>query len=177
MGRTLTIDRLDGEAIRAEIDALSALLADVVAAGASINFVLPFTPADAERFWRDKVLPRVESGGITMLVARHEGWIVGSVQLVHDTPPNQPHRADIAKLMVHPDARRMGIAKRLMVEAERRAAPLGRTLITLDTRTGDAAEPLYTALGYQTVGVIPGYARDPYGTDRLDSTTIMYKTL
>ena len=78
--------------------------------------------------------------------------------------------------MVHPDFRRQGIAKALMADLEGHAGQLGRSLITLDTRTGDMAEPLYASLGYRTVGVIPGYCRDPF-EDRLDSTTIMYKTL
>jgi hypothetical protein len=98
------------------------------------------------------------------------------VQLDYNTPPNQPHRAEVTKLMVHPEARRGGIARALMAALEHRATALGRSLITLDTRTGDMAEPLYTSLGYQTVGVIPGYCRDTI-EDRYDPTTIMYKTL
>ena len=105
-----------------------------------------------------------------------DGRIVGSVQLDTDTPPNQPHRAEVRKLLVHPDFRRQGLARALMAELERHAQLLGRSLLTLDTRTGDHAEPLYVSLGYSTVGVIPGYCRDTV-EDRLDSTTIMYKTL
>lgn len=155
---------------------LGALLHACVHAGASVNFILPYSRDDAERFWREKILPAAEGGRRTVLVAQRDGRIVGSVQLDHDTPPNQPHRAEVAKLLVHPDARRQGVARLLMEELERLATRLGRSLLTLDTRTGDKAEPLYVSLGYQTVGVIPGYCLDPF-EGRLDATTIMYKTL
>ncbi|WP_085621246.1 GNAT family N-acetyltransferase [Thalassospira alkalitolerans] len=100
--------------------------------------------------------------------------IVGTVQLDCAAMPNQAHRADVCKLMVHPDFRRMGIAKKLMQALEKRADVLGKTLLTLDTRTGDNAEPLYASLGFATVGVIPAYARDPF-SEKLSGTTIMYK--
>jgi hypothetical protein len=155
---------------------LGALLHACVHDGASISFILPFTPDDGAAFWTNKVLPEVREGRMALLVARQGDAIVGSVQLDYGTPPNQPHRAEVRKLLVHPDCRRRGIAKALMAELERLASRLGRRLITLDTRTGDKAEPLYASLGYKTVGVIPGYCRDPF-ENRLDSTTIMYKTL
>lgn len=155
---------------------LGALLHACVHDGASIGFVLPYAAADAEAFWRLKVLPALRGGGLVLLVARREGRIVGTVQLDHDTMPNQRHRAEVRKLLVHPDCRRRGIARALMAEAERHAAALGRSLLTLDTRTGDMAEPLYVSLGYRTAGIIPGYCRDTL-TERLDSTTIMYKPL
>jgi ribosomal protein S18 acetylase RimI-like enzyme len=155
---------------------LGALLHACVHDGASIGFVLPFAPEAGEQFWSSKVLPGVQAGGVLLLVARRGGRIAGSVQLDVDTPPNQPHRAEVRKLLVHPDFRRQGIAFALMAELERHAAQLGRSLLTLDTRSGDKAEPLYTSLGYATAGVIPGYCRDPFES-RLDSTTIMYKAL
>jgi len=170
------IVRFGADDIAAHLGQLAALLHDCVRAGASINFVLPFSPRDGEAFWKTKVLPSVSQGHRVMLVARSEGRIAGSVQLDCDTPPNQPHRAEVAKLMVHPQCRRRGIARALMAEIERSAAQRNRSLITLDTRTGDMAEPLYRSLGYHTVGVIPLYCRDPL-ENRLDSTTIMYKTL
>ncbi|WP_371744756.1 GNAT family N-acetyltransferase [Nordella sp. HKS 07] len=111
-----------------------------------------------------------------LLVATCGERIAGAVQLDIDTPANQPHRAEIRKLLVHPDFRRLGIARLLMAGIEDHARALGRSLLTLDTRTGDNAEPLYASLGYRTVGVIPGYCRDTH-KDRLDSTTIMYKNL
>ncbi len=122
------------------------------------------------------MLPIVADGGALLLVARQAGRIVGSVQLGYDTPPNQQHRAEVRKLLVHPDCRRQGLAKMLMVELERLARAKGRRLLTLDTRTGDAAEPLYASLGYQVAGIIPQFCRDTF-TDRLDPTTIMYKLL
>jgi ribosomal protein S18 acetylase RimI-like enzyme len=158
------------------VAALGALLHACVHDGASIGFVLPFTVAGSEAYWRSKVLPRVADGCVVLLIARIDGRIVGSVQLDHDTPPNQPHRAEVRKLLVHPDCRRQGSAKALMAAIERRAAELGRSLLTLDTRTGDHAEPLYTALGYRTAGIIPGYCRDPFEA-KLDPTTVMYKAL
>ena len=155
---------------------LGGLLHACVEAGASVNFVAPFAPADAEAFWRLKVLPPARSGHRTVLVAEEGTTIAGSVQLGTDTPPNQPHRAEVTKLLVHPDFRRRGIARALMQALEAEARRQGRTLLTLDTRTGDAAEPLYACLGYVTVGVIPGYSLDT-ARERLEATTIMYKML
>lgn len=171
-----TISVFSADDVARHIRELGALLHACVHDGAAVSFVLPFTHSDSEAFWSRKVLPKVRDGGLTVLVARRQGRIVGSVQLDHDTPPNQPHRAEVRKLLVHPDARRQGIAKALMAELERHASRLGRSLITLDTRTGDKAEPLYASLGYKAAGVIPGYSRDPM-EDRLDATTIMYKVL
>lgn len=162
--------------IASHVRELGALLHACVHDGASIGFVLPFTVSDSQAFWSGKVAPAVRRGGLVLLVARQEATIAGSVQLAHDTPANQPHRAEARKLLVHPDFRQRGIARALMAELERVASQLGRSLITLDTRTGDKAEPLYASLGYTTAGVIPGYCRDTV-EDRLDSTTIMYKTI
>ena len=162
--------------VAAHLGALGDLLHACVQDGASVSFVLPFTPDDAEAFWRVQVLPAVRDGGLMLLVARQDGTLAGSVQLDHDTPPNQPHRAEVRKLLVHPAFRRRGIARRLMLELEGRALRLGRRLITLDTRTGDKAEPLYASLDYKTAGIIPDFCRDTI-EDRLDPTTIMYKAL
>ena len=172
----VTIAPFGADDIAAHARELGALLHACVHAGASISFVLPFSEDDATAFWGDSVLPAVRDGTRLLLVARAGERIVGAVQLDYDTPPNQPHRAEIRKLMVHPSARRRGIARALMAGVERHARRLGRSLLTLDTRTGDGAEPLYTSLGYATAGVIPGFARDPIH-DRLDATTIMYKAL
>ena len=173
---SITISALSATAAADHVAELGVLLHACVHDGASIGFVLPFTVAEGGAYWRNKVLPRVRDGVVVLLVARMDGRIVGSVQLDHDTPPNQPHRAEVRKLLVHPDCRRQGIAKALMAAIESRAAALGRSLITLDTRTGDHAEPLYTALGYQVAGIIPGYCRDPFAA-KLDPTTVMYKAL
>src|SRR5262245_5584124 len=155
---------------------LRALLVACVHDGASIGFVLPFGEQEAGAFWTRKVLPGVRDGTRVLLAAEENGTIVGTVQLGHDTPANQPHRADVNKLMVHPDFRRRGIARALMVEIERIARRLGRSLLTLDTRTGDSGEPLYASMGYAVSGIIPGYCLDVEKT-RLDSTTVMYKAL
>lgn len=155
---------------------LTEVLHASVMAGASINFIMPFSADDAARFWSDKVLPALERGRLALLVARLEGRIVGTVQLDWDTPPNQPHRAEVRKLIVHPGSRGRGVARALMAEIEEVAARLGRSLITLDTRTGDKAEPLYASLGYKTVGIVPGYARDVF-EDRWDDCSFMYKKL
>jgi len=175
-GAATTIERFSADDLAAHIGELGALLHACVHSGASINFVLPYTVDDSEAFWRQEVLPPVRAGSRILLVARQGGRIAGTVQLAFDTPPNQAHRAEVSKLLVHPDFRRRGIARALMAELERLAGGLGRRLLTLDTRTGDSAEPLYASLGYQTAGVIPGYCRDPI-EDRLDATTIMYKAL
>ena len=171
-----TISIFSAEDTARNVSELGALMHACVHAGASIGYILPYSPDDGEVFWTTKVLPAVEDGTRLLLVARKGGRIVGSVQLDTDTPPNQPHRAEIRKLMVHPDFRRQGIARALMAEVERLAAELERSLLTLDTRTGDSAEPLYASMGYQTVGVVPGYCLDPF-EPKLDSTTIMYKAL
>lgn len=172
----ISISIFDADDLRDNLSELGSLLSDCVHAGASISFVLPYSSEEGETFWRKKVLPGVEEGGTVLLVARDGTRIAGTVQLDCDTPPNQPHRAEVRKLLVHPDFRRRGIARLLMAELEHIASRRNRSLLTLDTRTGDKAEPLYASMGYQTAGTIPGFCRDPF-VDRLDGTTIMYKTI
>jgi len=172
----LPLRSLPPEEIERRLAELGGLLHACVKAGASVNFVEPFAPADAEAFWRLKVLPPARAGHRTVLVAEEGGRIAGSVQLGTDTPPNQPHRAEVTKLLVHPAFRRRGIARCLMLALEAEAGRLGRSLLTLDTRTGDAAEPLYASLGYIAVGVIPGYSLDT-ARERFEATTVMYKAL
>jgi ribosomal protein S18 acetylase RimI-like enzyme len=155
---------------------LGALLRACVHDGASVGFVMPCGIDESEAYWNGKVLSSLRAGGLVLLVARQGETIAGTVQLDYDTMPNQRHRAEVRKLLVHPAFRRQGIARALMTELERHAHGLQRSLLTLDTRTGDHAEPLYTALGYRTAGVIPGYARGTH-THEFDSTTIMYKAL
>ncbi len=158
------------------LEDLTDLMHACVLGGASIGYIVPFSREQAMAFWTRKVFPALSAGGLVLLAAWRNGRIVGSVQLDYDTPPNQPHRAEVRKLLVHPDHRRQGIARDLMREIESHARALGRSLLTLDTRTGDTAEPLYASLGYATAGVLPGWCRDTL-TDRLDATTFMYKTL
>ena len=170
------ICELSAEEAERRIGELGALLHACVLDGASIGFVLPHAPSDSERYWSMKVLPQLRQGGLTLLAAHQGDRIAGTVQLDCDTPQNQPHRAEVRKLLVHPEFRRRGIARALMAEVEALARRRGRSLITLDTRTGDKSETLYAGLGYRTAGVIPDWCRDTV-TDRLDSTTIMYKKL
>ena len=175
--RTATIFGLSLEDGQARLAELADIMHACVHDGASVGYVLPFSLDDAAAFWRDRILPSVGQGRSHLLVAEREGRLVGTVVLDHDTPPNQPHRAEVRKLLVHPGFRRLGIARALMMALEGQARRLGRSLLTLDTRTGDGAEPLYRSLGFATVGVIPGFCVDALDTARLDSTTIMYKAL
>ena len=157
----------------AELDQLGELLADAVASGASVSFMQPFSAADAREWWQT-TLQRTDPRAV-VLVVRDESGIVGSVSMHPAWPPNQPHRADIAKLLVHRRARRRGIARALMAAIEACARAAGFTLLTLDTVRGDPAEQLYATSGWQRVGVIPGYALYPDG--RPCDTVVFYKTL
>ena len=154
---------------------LGDLLHDCVHAGAAVSFILPFSLHDAVAFWRDKIWPSVEAETCCVLIARRGGRIVGTVQFDLATPPNQAHRAEVKKLLVHPDERRSGIARALMLALEEQARKVGRTLLTLDTASA-GAEQLYSSLGYVRVGVIPRFSRKPESTE-LEGTTVMYKEL
>lgn len=167
---------LDPVGLDTRLDALAGILHACVHDGASVSFVLPFAPDEARAFWSDKVRPGVVAGSTVLLVASVDGVIAGTVQLDCATPPNQRHRADVAKLLVLPAYRRRGVARALMRTLERHARERQRRLLTLDTLSGSAAEPLYRSLGFMSVGTIPGYARDP-AVDRFDGTTLMYKML
>ncbi len=159
-----------------DLQMLGEVLHAVVHTGAGVSFVVPFSREEARAFWLDKVLPGVHARTRRVLVARVNGRIVGTVQIDLATPPNQQHRAEVMKLLVHPDARRQGIARALMVALEDVALSERRTLLTLDTWTGGHAEMLYRSLGYATVGIIPRFARGSL-TAELEPTTIMYKEL
>lgn len=157
-----------------QIDQLAEVLVDCVAGGASVSFMWPLTHARAAEFWR-RVALGVESGERALLVAEDAQGICGTVQLVLDQPENQPHRADLAKMLVHRRARRQGVAERLLREAEAVAQGCGKTLLVLDTVTGGDAERLYVRLGWQRAGEIPGYALWPTGG--LCPTTYYYRGL
>ncbi|PCJ95045.1 MAG: GNAT family N-acetyltransferase [Hyphomicrobiales bacterium] len=176
MTQQTNITKFSADDIFDHIDELSALMHACVADGASIGYILPFSLQDSEVFWRQKVLPGVQESTVILLIALYDGQIAGAVQLDYGTPPNQPHRAEVRKLVVHPDFRRKGIARALMAELELRAKQLNRSLLTLDTRTGDKAEPLYASMGYETVGAIPNFCLDVEG-NQLDPTTIMFKAI
>lgn len=146
------------------------VLVAVVDGGAAISFLPPLAPSAAEAYWRGVLDP-----SRVLLVAEDEGRIVGSAQLHLVTWPNGPHRADVAKVMVHPSARRRGIARALLERLEVVARREGRTLLVLDTREGDPSNSLYTQAGFQEVGRIPGYALN--GDGSLHATVYYYKAL
>jgi GNAT superfamily N-acetyltransferase len=168
------VRRLDAEEVRAHLDGFAAVLADCVEGGASVGYLSPFSHEQARRVY-EEYADEVEHGRRLLLAAFAGGTLVGTAQLVFPTHPNQPHRADVARVLVHRSARRRGIARRLMEEIERQALADGRTLLVLDTVTGDDAERLYDRLGWRKVGVIPGFALYPDG--RFCDTTVFYKEL
>ena len=172
----ISIEKLDARGLQARLDDLTEVLHATVAAGASVNFVHPFSRQQSRTFWQEKILPSVEAGERLIWIANLGETLAGTVQLIVEMPPNQRHRCEVSKLLVHPDCRNRGVAKRLMAALEAEARRLGKTLVTLDTRTGDTAEPLYRALGYEAAGVIPGFSRAP-DAEQYDSTTYMYKPL
>lgn len=173
---SMEIHELPGTAITRCLPSLARLIHACVEDGASVSFIQPFSISEAEAFWSRKVAQAVAAGTRVLFVALEGETVAGSVQLDLDMPPNQQHRAEVSKLLVHPNFRRKGIARKLMASLESKARASGRSLITLDTRTGDKAEPLYADLGYVVAGVIPQFARDPNDA-RLDATTYMYKLL
>lgn len=170
----IEIHRLDAREVHAQLDGLAGVLHDCVAGGASVSYLAPFSDADARAAF-EAVADEVEQGRRLLLAAFADGDLVGTVQVILALPPNQPHRGEIAKLLVHRSARRRGIAQRLMERAEAEARAEGKTLLVLDTVTGDAAERLYERLGWTRVGVIPGYALYPDG--RPCDTTVFWKAL
>ena len=145
----------------AEIGELADVLIDCVEGGASVSFMAPLTRERAEDFWR-RVAAGVHAGERALLVAEDGGGICGTVQLVLDLPENQPHRADVSKMLVHRRARRRGLGAALMRAAENHARELSRSLLVLDTASPEA-ERLYARLGWQLCGTIPRYALMPTG--------------
>src|SRR6266496_2278005 len=170
----IEIRRLGVTEAHAQLDGLAAVLADCVAGGASVSYLAPFSHEQARDAF-EAVAAEVEQGRRLLLGAFADGRLVGTVQVNLALAPNQPHRAEIAKLLVHRSARRRGIAQLLMEHAESEARAEGKTLLVLDTVTGDAAERLYARLGWARVGVIPNYALYPDGA-RCD-TTIFWKAI
>jgi GNAT superfamily N-acetyltransferase len=167
----------DRTRLQTDLESLSEILHAVVHDGAGVSFVVPFSMEEARAFWTERVLPGVLAGTRRVMVARDAtGSIVGTVQIALDLPPNQRHRAEVLKLLVHPRARRRGTARALMLAIEHVARADGRTLLTLDTWTGSHAETLYRSLGYIVAGVIPRFARGST-TLNLEPATIMYKDL
>jgi GNAT superfamily N-acetyltransferase len=170
----LDIHVLDAAEARAAVPDLAAVLIDCVGRGASVSFMLPLSRDRAEAFWRG-VAEGVARSERILLVARRENSVVGTVQVVAAGPENQPHRGDIAKMLVHGEARRQGLGARLLTAAETAAREAGMTLLVLDTVTGGEGERLYARLGWKRVGVIPNYALMPDGAPC--DTTVFYKAL
>ena len=168
----LTVEELDARSARAATADLAAVLADCVAGGASVSFMEGFGLAESAIYFKG-VFESVTKGDTILLAARNGKRIVGTVQLGLDTPPNQPHRADVKKLLVHRAARGSGAGEALMRAVEDIARREGRTLLTLDTVTGEAGWRLYKRLGWQEVGVIPDYALYPNG--HYCDTTVFWK--
>jgi GNAT superfamily N-acetyltransferase len=174
MPDTVRVDRVTAEPAVAE--ALADVLIDCVEGGASVGFMHPLSRERALAFWQ-QVLASAARGERIVLVARDlsSGAIAGTVQVVLAMPENQPHRAEIAKMLVHRRARRLGLGAALMQAAEAAAREAGKTLLVLDTVTGGDAERLYARLGWQRCGEIPGFALWPRGG--LCSTTVYYRVL
>lgn len=170
----IEIRRLSATEGRQCLGALADVLLDCVAGGASVSFMASLSRAEAESFF-EGVFKEVEHGNRILLAAFIDQRLVGTVQVATATPPNQPHRADIAKLLVHRSARGQGIGSRLMQEVETVSRIAGKSLLVLDTVRGDLAEKLYTRMGWTRVGVIPRYALYPDGA--WCDTTIFFKQL
>jgi GNAT superfamily N-acetyltransferase len=156
-----------------DFDGLCELLIDCVEGGASVSFMLPMTRAKAEEFWRD-VGASLERGERALVVAEDAAGIIGTAQAVWPGPENQPHRADVAKMLVHRRARRLGVGAAVLAATERAAFEAGRTLLVLDTASPEA-ERLYERGGWQRVGTVPKYALLPDGP--FTSTVFFYKDL
>jgi GNAT superfamily N-acetyltransferase len=170
----IEIRQLTAEDGRTHLDALADVLLDCVQGGASVSFMASLSKSDARAFF-EKVIDGVAQGDRILLAAFSDSRLVGTVQLVFAMQPNQPHRADVAKLLVHRSARQQGLGAKLMEAVDEASRQVGRTLLVLDTATGDSAERLYTRMGWNRVGVIPNYALYPDGTPC--GTTLFWKEL
>jgi GNAT superfamily N-acetyltransferase len=158
------------------ISALTDILIDCVEGGAFVSFMAPLSTEKAQAFWRG-VAERIAGGKLALLIAEDTATnrVIGTVQIVLDHPENQPHRADISKMLVHSNARKRGVGTALMRAAEDNARATGKTLLLLDTATGGDAARLYEHLGWTTAGVVPGYAMSSEGC--ACSGTLYYKQL
>ncbi|KWF17931.1 GNAT family N-acetyltransferase [Burkholderia ubonensis] len=175
MTEPIIIRRVSGDEVTAYIDALSDVLIDCVEGGASVSFLLPISRDTAARFWRQVADGVIRGERILLVAERADGRVVGTVQLITALPENQPHRADVAKMLVHRDARRQGVGARLMAAADDAARAAGKAVLVLDTVTGSDAARLYERAGWQRVGDVPNYALTPDG--RYCATTFFHKQL
>lgn len=170
----IAIERLKLPVSEADLHSLALLLVDAVESGAAVSFLSPLDHGQAEKWWRRSL--SMPASGVIFLVARDAVGIVGAVQLHPAWAPNQPHRADVAKLLVHRRARRRGVGSQMMQALEIEAHAAGFRLLTLDSKRGDAGENLYRRLGWTTVGTIPRYALDPDSVT-LHDTVVFFKEL
>ena len=169
-----TVRRVRAEEAAACVQPLADVLLDCVQGGASVGFMLPLPREKALAFWQ-RVADGVVKGERALLVAQDAQGICGTVQLVLAQPDNQPHRADVAKMLVHRRARRQGVAQRLMEALDQTAREEGKHVLVLDTVTGGDAERLYQRAGWQRVGVVPNFALMPTG--EFCGTTFFYKVV
>jgi GNAT superfamily N-acetyltransferase len=172
--RGVAVQALDASAAEHAERPLADILIACVAAGASVSFLQPLSGETARGFWRSS-LADIPLDRKCIWVAWADGALVGTVTLDLATPPNQPHRAEVAKLLVHPAAQRRGVGQALMAALEAEALRRGRRLLTLDTRANDAGEALYRRLGWQEAGRIPGYALNADGS--ASATIFFYKQM
>ncbi|MFD2264558.1 GNAT family N-acetyltransferase [Lacibacterium aquatile] len=172
---TVFIEEISAEALPGVSGELAEILLGCVKDGASIGFVEPFEVEDARTFWENHV-SALKSGAKRLFIARKNGKIVGTAQLVIGQPANQQHRADVSKVLVDVGARRAGIGRALMQHLDLVARVAGKSLLVLDTRTGDPSEALYLGQGFTAFGIVPGYAAHAQ-TGMLEDCTFFYKTL
>ena len=175
MTEDIKVRRIGANEAGACVEALADVLIDCVEGGASVSFMLPLPREKAVAFWRGVADGVARNERVLLVAEDHEGQIVGTVQMIMSLPDNQPHRGDIAKMLVHRKARRRGIAQRLMAAIDDTARKEGQTVLVLDTVTGGDAERLYERADWQRVGVVPKYALMPNG--KFCGTTIFYKHL
>lgn len=171
----MTVRRIGANEAAACIEALADVLIDCVEGGASVSFMLPLSREKAVAFWRGVADDVARHERVLLVAEDREGQIVGTVQMIVSQPDNQPHRGDIAKMLVHRKARRRGIAQRLIAAIDGVAREEGKSVLVLDTVTGGDAERLYERAGWQRVGNVPKYALMPNGD--FCGTTFFYKHL
>ncbi|MCW5693779.1 MAG: GNAT family N-acetyltransferase [Pseudolabrys sp.] len=172
MADTVVIRELAAAEAERRLDELGVILRDAVESGASVNFLQGFTQAEAEAFWRGQV-PGIADGGRRLLVAEDGERLIGTVVLTLAPQPNQPHRADVGKMLVLASHRRRGLGRRLLDAVEALAREQGRTLLMLDTTLGSSGDMLYRRCGWTEYGIVPGHALSTLGVPT--ATAFFYK--
>lgn len=168
----IVIRELDAAEAERRIAELGVILRDAVEGGASVNFLAGFTQEQAEAFWRGQI-PDIADGGRHLLVAEDDDRVIGTVVLTLASQPNQPHRADVGKMLVLSARRRQGLGRRLLDAVEALARSKGRTLLMLDTTTGSSGDLLYSSCGWVQYGIVPGHALSTLGIPT--ATSFYYK--